>query len=116
MVRLTCTVPGCTHGDEGGPYKSEDLENQTALEMLKMHRSDCHAGTLQPQPTNTQTEPRGSGPRGKIDMPTLSAHCSSDQWEDFLYDWKNYKTTMSITENRNSCIGISLWLLGRGAT
>ena len=98
MVRLTCTVPGCTHGDEGGPYKSEDLENQTALEMLKMHRSDCHAGTLQPQPTNTQAEPRGSGPRGKIDMPTLSAHCSSDQWEDFLYDWKNYKTAMSITE------------------
>ena len=97
MVRLTCTVPGCTHGQEGGPYKSEDLEHPVALEMLKMHRSDCH-GTNQSQTASNQAEPRGSGPRGKIDMPTLSAHCSSDQWEDFLYDWKNYKTAMSITE------------------
>ena len=96
MVRLTCTVPDCKQGEGGGPYKSEDLDNAMAVEMLKMHRSDCH-GTSQAPPASTPAEPRGPGPRGKIDMPTLSAHCSTDQWEDFLYDWKNYKTAMSIT-------------------
>ena len=99
MVRLSCTAPGCNHGVGGtGPYKTDDLENAIALEMLKMHRSDCHAST-NTQPGSGNSEARVSGPRGKIDMPNLSAHCSIEQWEDFLYDWKNYKTAMSITDS-----------------
>ena len=94
MVQLRCTVPGCDEGDESA-YQTEDVDAVVALEILKMHRTDRHAGNQQQAPA---VETRGPAPRGKIDMPTLPAHCTSDRWDDFLYDWKNYKTAMGITD------------------
>ena len=95
MVQLTCTVLGCDEGD-GNPYQTENVDATIALEIIKMHRVDRHAGNQQQAPA---LETRAPAPRGKIDMPTLPAHCTSDRWDDFLYDWKNYKTAMGITDN-----------------
>ena len=93
-MRITCTVPGCDEGD-GDPYKTEDVDATVALEIVKMHRMDRHGSNQQSVPA---AETRNPVPRGKIDMPTLPAHCTSDRWDDFLYDWKNYKAAMGITD------------------
>ena len=95
MVRLTCTFSECDEGD-GSPYKTEDVDAAVALEIIKMHRADRHVSNRQHAQV---VEARSPAPRGKIDMPSLPAHCTSDRWEDFLYDWKNYKTAMGITDN-----------------
>ena len=94
-MRLTCTVTGCDDGEEGA-YRTEDVDAAIALEMLKMHRVDSHSVQQQ---VSVSDGPRAPAPRGKIDMPTLTAHCTSDKWEDFLYDWKNYKAAMGISDN-----------------
>ena len=95
---MSCTYPGCNFGDDGGGFQTDDVEGSVALEILKMHREDAHRGQAHQQPQG-QAETRQSAPRGKIDMPSLTANCTSEQWEDFLYDWKNYKKAMGITDN-----------------
>ena len=98
MVWLLCTYSGRNVGEDGGGFQTEDVEAPVALEILKMHRSDAHPDQGHQQP-HGHAEPQQSTPRGKIDMPTLTANCTSDQWEDFLYDWKNYKRAMGIADD-----------------
>ena len=94
MVRLSCTAQGCDTGDEGSRFKTDDVVDTVALELLKMHRNDYHAQVR--NDSSQQQSARVATPRGKIDMPKLAAHCSSEQWDDFIYDWHNYKTAMGI--------------------
>ena len=75
-----------------------DVEAPVALEILKMHRSDAHPNQGHQQ-LHGHAEPQQPTPRGKIDMLTLTANCTSDQWDDFVYDWKNYKKAMGIADD-----------------
>ena len=94
MVRLSCTAQGCNTGEEGSPFKTDDVADAVALELLKMHREDCHSQAR--SGNSMQQSSRMATPRGKIDMPKLAAHCTSEQWDDFIYDWHNYKAAMGI--------------------
>ena len=41
-VKLSCTIPGCNHGDGVAMYKTPALEFDNALKMLDRHRAEVH--------------------------------------------------------------------------
>ena len=41
-VKLSCTIPGCNHGDGVAMYKTPALEFDNALKMLDRHRAEAH--------------------------------------------------------------------------
>ena len=48
MSALECTHQGCTECPGGGKYKTPALEPAMAIEVLKMHREDCHSQVAEP--------------------------------------------------------------------
>ena len=46
---LECTSRDCTLGDNGGRWKTPELESSLAMQMLVMHREDNHQQPLSVQ-------------------------------------------------------------------
>ena len=74
MSALECTHQGCTEGPGGGKYKTPALEPAVAIEMLKMHREDCHSQVVGPVGGSSKVQ------LTKIPRPTISVGCSQEEF------------------------------------
>jgi hypothetical protein len=90
---LTCTAPGCDKGPLGVPFITPKLTEPGALEVLRMHRADCHPPAEIPAVQGEQAwEVRPQAERVKRPTLTLSGQ-SIDQEEidHFLYQFEQFK-------------------------
>ena len=65
---LECTSRDCTLGDNGGRYKTPELEIGLAMQMLVMNREDNHQ---QPRPALVLETTRQKSKAEKVSRPTI---------------------------------------------
>ena len=92
MSALECTHQGCTEGPGGGKYKTPALEPAVAIEMLKMHREDCHSQVVGPVGGSSKVQ------LTKIPRPTISGGCSQEDFQGFKRAWKRYTRASNETD------------------
>ena len=94
-VKLSCPVPGCALGTDGGKYETEPLAEERVMQMLNLHLQYNHReeGGVQQQPTVTG----GVGPKvEKVPRPTLSKGLSEDKFVHFERLWKRHRRSVNL--------------------
>jgi hypothetical protein len=86
---LTCSAPGCDVG-EGAPFKTPKMASSDALEVLKMHRADCHPpAEAQAVQGGQAREVRPQAERVKRPTLTLSGQSlDQEEYDNFLYQFE----------------------------
>ena len=98
-VKLSCPVPGCALGTDGGRYETEPLAEERAMQMLNFHLQYNHReeGGVQQQPAVTG----GVGPKvEKVPRPTLSKGLSEDKFVHFERLWKRYRRSANLKDEQ----------------
>jgi hypothetical protein len=88
---LMCTAPGCDKGPLGVPFESPKLTEPRALEVLRMHRADCHPPAEAPAVQGGQA--RKARPQAEcVKRPTLSGQSiDQEEYDHFHYQFEQYK-------------------------
>lgn len=81
-TKLTCPA-GAACG-----YTTEEVELDSAMELLKMHRDIAHAAAPPPQ--------QGKKPE-KFPRPSIDVDTTSEAWNDFYMAWLQYKDEYGLT-------------------
>jgi hypothetical protein len=85
-VEMKCPVPTCDM-DGGAPYKTEKLEVDVAMELMRMHNAAAHPAA-HPAPARIAG---GDGSRfQKLERPVLNTNCSQQDFGFFKDEWKRY--------------------------
>ena len=92
-LMLTCSAPGCDVG-EGVPFKTPDMPSSDALEVLKMHRADCHPPAEAPVVKGGQA--REVRPQAElVKRPTLTLSGQSIDQEEYDHFYYQYKERLA---------------------
>ena len=91
-LMLICSAPGCDVG-LGVPFKTPDMPSSEALEVLKMHRADCHPPAEAPAVQGGHArEVRPQAERVKRPTVTLSGQSiDQEEYDHFHYQFEQYK-------------------------
>ena len=92
---LECTSPDCTLGDNGGRWKTPELESSLAMQMLVMHREDNHQQPLPVQGVETAGKKNKAE---KVSRPTIKMGSSEDDFIFFKCLFESYKRSCQLTD------------------
>jgi hypothetical protein len=86
---LTCSAHGCDVG-EGAPFKTPKMASSDAMDVLKMHRADCHPpAEAQAVQGGQAREVRPQAERVKRPTLTLSGQSlDQEEYDNFLYQFE----------------------------
>ena len=85
---MECTSRECTLGDDGGRWRTPELESSLAMQMLVMHREDNHQ---QPQPAQVVESSSQNRKAEKVSRPTIKMGSSEDDFIFFKCLFESYK-------------------------
>jgi hypothetical protein len=101
MVRLSCLKPGCGHGEDDEPWKTEDVEAAVAVQLLQIHRQDAHNTVGQAGGVPAAATSR----LAKLVKPTLplkDGQIEEEGWEYFLHRYESYKQQAGPEQEGNA--------------
>ena len=92
---LECTSRECTLGDDGGRWRTPELESSLAMQMLVMHREDNHRQPLPVQDVGTASKKNKAE---KVSRPTIKMGSSEDDFIFFKCLFESYKRSCQLTD------------------
>ena len=90
MPSLRCPIDDCE-------YTTDDVTEQSAIELLKLH-SIQHRNLL-PQPPAPTSAPTAPVHCKKPDRPTIDLGASESQWDFFVDEWAIYKRRSGVSDD-----------------
>ena len=70
-------------------YVTEEVDIQSAMTMLAMHKEIVHPGAATPQNSSRKPE--------KFPRPTITVDTTAEAWQDFYTSWLQYKDEYGLT-------------------
>ena len=106
-TRRTCQVAGCSHGEDGEPYRTlEGLSTQDAvLKDLELHFGMAHPNLSGGRNENSRHDINESRP-DRYPRPTITDPASETEWQYFLEAWQTYKRATNLS---GQSISDQLW-------
>ena len=92
---LECTGCDCTMGDNGGRWKTPELESSLAMQMLVMHDNNNHQ---QPRPVQMVESNIQNRRAEKVSRPTIKMGSSEDDFIFFKCLFESYKRSCQLTD------------------
>ena len=85
-TRRTCQAPGCSLGENGAPYITQDglSTQESVLRDLELHVSMAHSNRGAYQ-ANNDVKP------DKFPRPEIADPATDTDWQYFISSWQSYK-------------------------
>ena len=95
-ARRTCQCPGCSSGEDGGPYTTlEGIATQeSVLKDLELHLAMVHGIGHGAQVAHSD---RGEVRADKFPRPEICDPATDTDWQYFEASWASYKRATKIT-------------------